>query len=191
MSSLRCLCTFSNEQQVGDLWRMEVKGGSMSMELIGRKKLKFSFRWKRWSWKEAFFILKVGRLDCTEQDRGNQFRLLESENQQILPLQYVLVCTDEYGKRGQAPIRDDESMSWIYRGAHLPPALYVEVADEPVQDVGEGTTGGQYDGTGSSGVGGTNEDDDDTEDDVHGNGDEEYVPSDESDDDYGDHDASS
>ncbi|CAI9100582.1 OLC1v1037711C1 [Oldenlandia corymbosa var. corymbosa] len=70
-------------------------------------------------------------------------------------------------------------------------ALYVEVADEPVQDVGEGTTGGQYDGAGSSGVGGTNEDDDDTEDDVHGNSDEEYVPSDESDDDYSDHDASS
>ncbi|CAI9117236.1 OLC1v1018585C1 [Oldenlandia corymbosa var. corymbosa] len=118
-------------------------------------------------------------------------RLLEYENQQILPLQYVLVCTDEYGRRGQAPIRDDESMSWIYRGAHLRPALYVEVADEPVQDVGEGTTGGQYDGARSSGVGGTNEDDDDTEDDVHGNSDEEYVPSDESDDDYSDHDASS
>ncbi|CAI9105844.1 OLC1v1004861C1 [Oldenlandia corymbosa var. corymbosa] len=139
----------------------------------------------------GIFILKVGRLDRTEQDRGNPFRLLESENQQILPLQYVLVCTDEYGRRGQAPIRDDESMSWIYRGAHLRPALYVEVADEPVQDVGEGTTGGQYDGAGSSGVGGTNEDDDDTEDDVHGNSDEEYVPSDESDDDYSDHDASS
>ncbi|CAI9112937.1 OLC1v1013448C1 [Oldenlandia corymbosa var. corymbosa] len=117
--------------------------------------------------------------------------VLESENQQILPLQYVLVCTDEYGRRGQAPIRDDESMLWIYRGAHLRPALYVEVADEPVQDVGEGTSGGQYDGAGSSGVGGTNEDDDDTEDDVHGNSDEEYVPSDEFDDDYSDHGASS
>ncbi|CAI9106363.1 OLC1v1005501C1 [Oldenlandia corymbosa var. corymbosa] len=101
-----------------------------------------------------------------------------------------LVCTHEYGRRGQAPIRDDESMSWIYRGAHLCPTLYVEVADEPVQDVGEGTSGGQYDGAGSSGVGGTNEDDDATEDDVHGNSDEEYVPSDESDDDYSDHDAS-
>ncbi|CAI9094595.1 OLC1v1030358C1 [Oldenlandia corymbosa var. corymbosa] len=76
-------------------------------------------------------------------------------------------------EKGQAPIRDDESMSWIYRGAHLRPALYVEVADEPVQDVGEGTSGGQYDGAGSSGVGGTNEDDDDTEDDVHGNSDED------------------
>ncbi|CAI9116577.1 OLC1v1017763C1 [Oldenlandia corymbosa var. corymbosa] len=82
-------------------------------------------------------------------------------------------------------------MSWIYRGAHLRPALYVEVADEPVQDVGEGTSGGQYDGAGSRGLGGTNEDDDDTEDDVHENSDEEYVPSDESDDDYSDHDASS
>ncbi|CAI9095150.1 OLC1v1031029C1 [Oldenlandia corymbosa var. corymbosa] len=117
--------------------------------------------------------------------------LLESEDPKILPLQYVLYCTDRYGTRGQAPIRDDELMSWICRGAHLRPALYVEVADEPVQDVEEGTSGGQYDGAGTSGVGGTNEDGDDTEDDVQGSSDEEYVPSDESDDDYSDHDASS
>ncbi|CAI9106874.1 OLC1v1006113C1 [Oldenlandia corymbosa var. corymbosa] len=57
--------------------------------------------------------------------------------------------------------------------------------------LGEGTSGGQYDGARTSGVGGTNKDGDDTEDDVHGNSDEESVPSDESDDDYSDHDASS
>ncbi|CAI9103126.1 OLC1v1001567C1 [Oldenlandia corymbosa var. corymbosa] len=94
-----------------------------------------------------------------------------------------LACTDGYGRRGQAPIRDDESMSWIYRVAHLRPTLYVEVADEPVQDVGEGTCGGQYDGAGTSGVGGTDEDGDETEGDVQASSDEEYVSFDESDDD--------
>ncbi|CAI9101422.1 OLC1v1038751C1 [Oldenlandia corymbosa var. corymbosa] len=97
----------------------------------------------------------------------------------------LVVASNNSGTNG------GESTCGIKRGAHLRPALYVEVADEPVQDVGEGTSGGQYDGAGSSGVGGTNEDDDDTEDDVHGNNDEEFVPSDESDDDYSDHDTSS
>ncbi|CAI9102495.1 OLC1v1000776C1 [Oldenlandia corymbosa var. corymbosa] len=148
-----------------------------------------------WGYGEKLFTpdatVRIDRVWSFSELDNYVHRLLESENQQILHLEYVLVCTYEYGRRGQAPIRDDESMSWIYRGAHLRPALYVEVADEPVQDVGEGTTGGQYEGAGSSGIGGTNEDDDDTEDDVHGNSDEEYVPSDESDDDYSDHDASS
>ncbi|CAI9108371.1 OLC1v1007944C1 [Oldenlandia corymbosa var. corymbosa] len=70
-----------------------------------------------------------------------------------LRTQKYFVCTDGYGRRGKAPIRDDESMSWIYRGAHSRPTLYVEVANEPVQDVGEGTSSGQYDGVGASGVG--------------------------------------
>ncbi|CAI9112872.1 OLC1v1013372C1 [Oldenlandia corymbosa var. corymbosa] len=110
-----------------------------------------------WGYGEKLFTpeatVRIDRVWSFSELDNYVHRLLESENQQILPLQYVLVCTDEYGRRGQAPIRDDESMSWIYRGAHLRPALYVEVADEPVQDVGEGTTGGQYDGAGSSGVG--------------------------------------
>ncbi|CAI9090812.1 OLC1v1025668C1 [Oldenlandia corymbosa var. corymbosa] len=83
-----------------------------------------------WGYGEKLFTadatVRIDRLWSFSELDNYVHRLLESENQQILPLQYVLVCTDEYGRRGQAPIRDDESMSWIYRGAHLRPALYVE-----------------------------------------------------------------
>ncbi|CAI9106425.1 OLC1v1005578C1 [Oldenlandia corymbosa var. corymbosa] len=139
---------------------------------------------------EDIYVIEIFiRVEEAEQERG----ILQIEGWMVGLNESRTEAThlDEYGRRGQAPIRDDESMSWIYRGAHLRPTLYVEVADGPVQDVGEGTSGGQYDGAGSSGVGGTNEDGDDTEDDVHGSSDEEYVPFDESDDDYSDHDASS
>ncbi|CAI9107903.1 OLC1v1007385C1 [Oldenlandia corymbosa var. corymbosa] len=83
-----------------------------------------------WGYGEKLFTpdatVRIDRVWSFSELDNYVHRLLESENQQILPLQYVLVCTNEYGRRGQAPIRDDESMSWIYRGAHLRPALYVE-----------------------------------------------------------------
>ncbi|CAI9105864.1 OLC1v1004881C1 [Oldenlandia corymbosa var. corymbosa] len=145
---------------------------ALNMPFLGPFDLNIFWSSDRSSWRDGdkLFLpdatVRIDRVWSFSELDNYVHRLLESKNPKILPLQYVLVCTDGYGRRGQAPIRDDESMSWIYRGAHLRPTLYVEVADEPVEDVGEGTSGGQYDGARTSGVGGTDEDGDDTEDDV-------------------------